>query len=112
MNYTFLFGVFNKIAKKVKPFENYMEYMFEHKKSSPIRAFKNKERVTPSDLLRCDLMFHTCRDIIQSNPMTVEVGIHAAIISCKDLMDKSKAIWQCSSAIRGAKIMKKILAEK
>ena len=77
---TFISKVFNNIAKKVKPFEEYMEYIFEHDKSSQFWSFKNEEKVTPWDLLRCDLMFPTRRDIIQSNPMTAEVGIHAAII--------------------------------
>ena len=36
MDDTFMFGIFNKIAKKVKPLEEYMKYIFEHKKSSPI----------------------------------------------------------------------------
>ena len=45
MDDTFMFGIFNKISKKVKTFEEYMEYIFEHKKSSPIGSFKNEERV-------------------------------------------------------------------
>ena len=32
---TFISKVFNNIAKKVKPFEEYMEFILEHKKSSP-----------------------------------------------------------------------------
>ena len=42
MNDTFIFGIFNNIAKKVNPFEEYMEFMFEHKKSIPIVSFKNE----------------------------------------------------------------------
>ena len=76
MDDNFMFGIFNNISKKVKPFEEYMEYMFEHKKSSPIGSFKNEEKVTPWDLLRCNMMFPNCRDIIQSNPMTIKVGVH------------------------------------
>ena len=64
MDDTFIFGIFNKIAKKVKQFEEYMEYMFEHKKSSPIESFKNEEKVTPWDLVPCNLMFPTIRYII------------------------------------------------
>ena len=41
MDYVFMFGIFNKIEKRVKLFEEYMEYMFEHKKSNPIASFKN-----------------------------------------------------------------------
>ena len=37
MDNTFMFSIFNKIAKNVKLFEEYMEYMFEHKKSIAIR---------------------------------------------------------------------------
>ena len=91
MDDTFMFGIFNRIEKKVKPFDEYMEYMFEHKNNSPIGSFKNEEKVTPWDLLHCDLMFPTHRDIIQSNPMAVEVGVHADIIFRKELWDKSKA---------------------
>ena len=36
MDDTFMFSIFNKIAKKVNLYEEYMEYMFEHKKSTPI----------------------------------------------------------------------------
>ena len=38
---TFMFGIFDKIAKKVKPFEEYMEYMSEQKKSSTIASINN-----------------------------------------------------------------------
>ena len=41
MDDTFMFGIFNKTAKKVKPFEEYTECMIEHKKSIPIISFKN-----------------------------------------------------------------------
>ena len=33
---TFMFGIFDKIAKKVKLFEEYMEYMVERNKIIPI----------------------------------------------------------------------------
>ena len=52
MDYTFMFCIFNKIAKKVNPFEEYMEYMFEQKKSTPIGSFRNEVKVKPWDLLR------------------------------------------------------------
>ena len=94
----------------MNPFEEYMEYMFEHKKNGPIGSFKNKEKVTPWDLLRCDLMFRTRRDIIQTNPMTTEVGVHGAIIFHKELRDESKTTANYFSKIRGAKSMKKASA--
>ena len=53
-------------------------------------------------------MFTTRRYIIQSNPMTVEVGIHADIIFFEKLWDESKATVKYCSAIRVAKIMKKV----
>ena len=108
MDDTFMFGIFNKIENKVNPFEEYMDSMFEHKKSSPTRSFKNEEKVTPWDLLRFDMILPTCRDIVQSNPMTVEVGIHAAIIFREELWDESKATAKYCSAIGGDKSMIKI----
>ena len=101
-----MFGIFNKIAKNVKPFEEYMEYIFE------LKYFKNEEKVTTWDLLHCDLMFPTRRDIIQSSPMTVELGIHAAIIFREELQDKSNATTKYCSAIRGANRMKKVSEEE
>ena len=89
-----------------------MEYMFEHKKSSPIRSFNNEEEVTPWDLFCCGLMFPTRRDIIQSNPMTVEVGVHAAIIFREKFQDEIKATVEYCSAIIGYKIMEKVLEEE
>ena len=90
----------------MKPFEEYREYMFEHKKSIPIGSLNNEDRVTHWELLHCDMMFPTCRDIIQSNPMTVEVGIHTAIIFREELQDDSKAIAKYCSSIRGANSIK------
>ena len=37
MDDTFMFGIFNKMARKVNPFEEYMGYTFEHKQGSPSR---------------------------------------------------------------------------
>ena len=108
----FMFGIFNRISKRVKPLEDYTEYMFEHKKSSTIGSFKNKEMVEPLDLLRCDLIYPTRRDISQSNPMTVAVGIHAAIIFRKEFWDESKFTAKYCSTIRGAKSMKKVSSEQ
>ena len=112
MDDTFMFGVFNKIAKQVKPFEEDMKYMFEHKKSSPIGSYKNEYNVTHWDLLLYDLMLPTYRDIIQSNPMKVKVGVHADIIFREELRDERKATAKYCRSIRGAKSMKKILEEE
>ena len=86
--------------------------MFEHKKSSPMGSFKNEEKVTPWDLFRCDMMFPTFRDIIQPNTMTVEVGVHAAIMFCKELRDERKATTKYCNIIRGARSMEKVSAEE
>ena len=58
------------------------------------------------------MMFPTRRDIIQSNPMKVEVGVHAAIIFRQDLREDSKVTAKYCSAIRGSKSMKKVSAEE
>ena len=86
----FMFGILNKIAKKVNPFEEYMDYMVEHKKSSAIISFKNEKKVTPLDLFCSNLMFPSRRDIIQSNPMTVEVGVHPGILFRKELWTRAR----------------------
>ena len=57
-------------------------------------------------------MFPTRRDIIQSNTMTVEVGVHTTTISREELRDKSNATAKYCSEIKGAKSMKKVLAEE
>ena len=91
MNDKFMFGIFKKIAEQVKPFKQYMAYMFKNKKSSPIGSFKEEEKVTPWDMLRMDLMYPTRRDIIQSFTMTVELAVHAAIIFRKEFRDDKQA---------------------
>ena len=60
-------------------FKKYIEYMFNHKKSSPIGLFMEEEKVRLWNLLHNDLMFPTRRDNIQSNTMTAEIGVHTAI---------------------------------
>ena len=96
----------------MKPFEEYREYMFEHKKSIPIGSLNNEDRVTHWELLHCDMMFPTCREIIQPNTMMIKVGVHADIIFCKELRDDSKATAKYCSSIIGAMSMKKVLAEE
>ena len=58
------------------------------------------------------LFFPNNRDTIQSNPMTVEVGLQAAIVFREEFQEKSKAILKYCSAIRGAKIMQKVSMEE
>ena len=69
-----------------------MEYMFEHKKIIAIGSFKNEDKVTSWEILRCDLMLPTRRDIIQSNPMTVKVDIHADIIFLKSCGTRARPL--------------------
>ena len=96
----------------MKQFEECMEYIFEHKKSIPIGSFKNEEKITPWGLFCCGMMFTTRRDIIQYNPITVEVGVHAAIIFLEELWYNSKAAAKYYSAIGLTKIMNKLSSEK
>ena len=89
MDNDFMFGIFDPIKKKVPPYVEYLEYMFDHKISSLIGFFKTKDRVTPWDMLRCGLMIPTCSDIIQSIRMTGDIGVHAVIIMHDDFRNNN-----------------------
>ena len=58
------------------------------------------------------MMLSTHRDIIQSNTMTVEVGVHAAIIFREELRENIKDTAKYCSVIRRAKSTKKVSTEE
>ena len=108
MDDDFMFGIFDPIKKKVLPFADYLEYMFDHKTSSSIGSFKTNNKVTPWDLLRCDLMFPTRKDIIQSQEMTGDTGVHFAVVMRHEFRNTSKATAKYLGDIKGAKSIKKV----
>jgi hypothetical protein len=98
-----MFCIFDPIMKRVKSFEEYLEYMFKHEKIHLVGLSENEEKVTLWDLMRCDLILLTCRNIIQSNYMMVHITVHGMFISKKELCDISKASATYLTAIQGTK---------
>ena len=108
MDDDFMFGIFDPIKNKVPPFAEYLEYMFDHKTSSPVGSFKTEDKVTPWDLMRCDIMFPTRKDIVQSAEMTADIGVHFGVVMRHEFRDTGKATAKYLSAIKGAKSLKKV----
>ena len=90
------------------PFAEYLEYMFDHKTGSPVGLFKTEDKVTMWDLMRCDIMFPVCKDIVQLAEMTADMGVHFGVVIRHEFRDTGKATAKYVSVIKGAKSLNKL----
>ena len=71
----FMMNIFEPLAKKIKPFEDYLTYMFEEQQSCPVRSHAEEEKVYPCDMLRDELYSPTQKDILQSNTFSALIFV-------------------------------------
>ena len=58
--------------------------------------------------MRCDIMFPTRKDIVQSEEMTEDIGVHFGVVMRQEFRDTGKATANHSSTIKGAKSIRKV----
>ena len=75
--------------------------------SSPVGLFTTKDNVTTWDLMRCDIMFPTPKNIVQSEEMTGDIGVHFGVVMRQEFRDTGKATAKYLSAIQGTKSITK-----
>ena len=113
MNEQFMMSMFKKLTRKIPPFEQYLDYMFNEKQSNLVGPCTTEERVLPWDMVRTELFYPTRVDMIETNPFVPELASHAGAIFRVEFRDTRKATAKYLSDIGGTKSMKKItMAER
>ena len=70
-----MMNIFKPSTKKIKPFKEYLTYMFEEWQSCPVGSQAEEDKVYPYDLLRAELYFPAQKDILQSNTFSALISI-------------------------------------
>ena len=112
LNEDFMMGMFDHLRNKLPPFDDYLTYMFEEKRSPRVVDSKLVEKVLPWEMLRSELFYPTRLDIVESTSYSAELASEAATIFRKEFRDETKATAKYLSSIRGSRSLKKISEEE
>ena len=63
----FTMGIFYGIRKKLPPLQEYLDIMFDKKQGRLVGPCKEEDNVLPWYLLRSELFYPTCKDIVDTN---------------------------------------------
>ena len=105
---TFSMEIFTPIASRVKPFRDYLKYMFENKKSNAVGSRKEEEKVLPFHKLKDQLFYPDRVDIMQTNEFAAELASEAAAIFRREFRDTSKATATYLNDVNGERCMNKV----
>ena len=87
----FMTTIYKDVANKVKPFKEYLEYMFEENTCFPFGSKSPLKKILPWDLLRAELFYPVHVKNIQSNEMTLKIGTEMVRVMALDMEDELKA---------------------
>ena len=73
----FIMNIFEPLAKKIKPFKEYLTYIFEERHRCPVGSQSEEDKVYSYDLLRAELYFPMRKDILQSNTFSALISVEA-----------------------------------
>ena len=104
----FMIKVFETLAKKIKPFKEYLTYMFEEQHSCPVVSQVEEEKVYPYDLLHAELYFPKRKNILQSNTFFALISVKASSEFQVEFRYESKATAKYVSDIKEYDSMKKV----
>ena len=60
----FMMGIFDPLVRTMPPFEEYLNYIFDGKTSSPVGSRSEEDKIFPFHLLKTELFCATRRDIL------------------------------------------------
>ena len=64
----FMMGIFSPLVNKVTPFEQYVTYMFEEKRSFLVGSRADDDKMFPFEFVKNELFYSTRKDIVQTQP--------------------------------------------
>ena len=85
-----MMNIFQPIADKVPPFQDFLTYMFEEKSSNPIWCWKEAGKVVPYDEIRSVVFYPIRVDIRQSRNLCLQLGVRWATTMRREFQDKRK----------------------
>ena len=91
LNEEFMTTIYKEVAEKVKPFQEYLDFMFEENTCFPFGSKSPLQKILPFDLLRAELFYPVRVENIQSNEMTLKIGTEMARVMALDMEDELKA---------------------
>ena len=103
----FMMGIFSDIVGQVKPFQEYLDYIFEEKQSYPVGSRNKDNAQLPFDLLRAELFYPECIENRQTRDISCRLAQEIAITILTELRDPSKATSSYLSSIGGIYSWKK-----
>ena len=87
----FMMGIFDGIAKKLPPLQEYLDFMFENKQGSLVASRKEKVKFSPWDLLRSEFFYPSRKDIVDTKSFCIELTCESASIFRVEFMDGRKS---------------------
>ena len=78
LNDDFMMNIFQPIAAKVPPFQDFLTYMFEEKSSNLIGCWKEADKVLPYDEIRASVFYPNRVDIRQSRDLCLQLCVRWA----------------------------------
>ena len=104
----FMMEMFKKLTKKLPPLREYLDFMFNEKRSGLVGSCTKEDRILPWDLLKSELFYPTRKDVLQTNSFCPDLASEAACIFRIEFRDETKATAKYLSSIDGPKSMKKV----
>ena len=87
----FIMHIFDPIAKRVPPFQEYLTYMFEEKEGHVVGSWDKDDCVVPYDLIRCEVFYPERMEVIQTSKICETLAVEAAATMLAEFCDKRKA---------------------
>ena len=100
------------VQYKLKPFSDYLTYMFEEKTSWLVGSRAKDDKVMPWDMCRAAIFYPTRKDIVEAEDVSVSMSVQVAITMMRECRDETKATADYLSAINGKRSMIKVTEEE
>ena len=104
----FMMNIFEPLAKKIKPFKEYLTYMFEERQSCPVWSQAEADKLYQYDLLRAELYLTAWKEIIEYNTFSSLISVKASSEFQVEFRYKRNATDKYVSYIKGANSINKV----
>lgn len=103
LNEEFMMNIFCPIMDKIPPFQEYLQHMFEEKRTFALGSRKDNDRWLPFDELIAELFYPSVDYIRQSNEIACELAAVVAATFLTEFRDTNKATSASLSSIGGVR---------
>jgi len=108
----FMMSIFTPISNNIKPFKDYLLYMFEEKQSRHVSSRHSADKILHWDLLHAKVYYSNRKDILQSNNMCATLASLGASRFDRELRDETKTTAKYTKDLNGEKCRDNVLEEE